>query len=217
MPNNIEIQYAKELWRYHCRLDSIEKIENTIILGLGSYDLRVASFCAELYLAGFGKKILFTGKSGNWTENLWDVTEAEIFSRHAQQLGVSSANIILEKEATNIGENIFNSKKIIDELSFKIEHIIIVTKPNTTRRAFATFMVHWPEMLFAVTAPDIKFDVLAEGLQIDALINEMVGDLERILIYPNKGFQIYQEVPSNVLYAYNQLKKAGYTKHCQIL
>ena len=39
----------------------------------------------------------------------------------------------------------------------------------------------------------------------------MVGDLQRILIYPAKGFQIPQVVPPEVIAAYEAA--AGYDRH----
>ena len=41
----------------------------------------------------------------------------------------------------------------------------------------------------------------------------MVGDLQRIKIYPKKGFQIFQEIPDDVWQAYKQLVNLGYDKH----
>jgi hypothetical protein len=41
----------------------------------------------------------------------------------------------------------------------------------------------------------------------------MVGDLERIKLYPEKGFQIYQEIPEDVWAAFEELVNAGYTRH----
>ena len=41
----------------------------------------------------------------------------------------------------------------------------------------------------------------------------MVGDLQRIRIYPGKGFQIPQEIPDNVWAAYEKLIGWGFTKH----
>jgi hypothetical protein len=41
----------------------------------------------------------------------------------------------------------------------------------------------------------------------------MVGDLQRIRLYPEKGFQIYQEIPENVMKAYEQLISMGFNKH----
>ena len=40
----------------------------------------------------------------------------------------------------------------------------------------------------------------------------MVGDLQRIKVYAEKGFQVYQEIPSNVWNAYERLVKIGFDK-----
>ena len=41
----------------------------------------------------------------------------------------------------------------------------------------------------------------------------MVGDLQRIKLYPAKGFQIHQHIPDDVWSAYEQLVALGYDKH----
>ena len=43
------------------------------------------------------------------------------------------------------------------------------------------------------------------------VIDHMVGDLQRILEYPAKGFAIAQPVPATVLAAYQRLVRAGFT------
>jgi hypothetical protein len=40
----------------------------------------------------------------------------------------------------------------------------------------------------------------------------MVGDLQRIKIYPSKGFQTYQEIPEDVWQAFERLVEMGYNK-----
>jgi hypothetical protein len=211
------MQDAEILWNYHNRVDLIEKSnsEKTAIIGLGSYDLRVATHCANLYLQGYGKRLLFSGKSGNWTLGRWTLTEAEIFASKAAELGVSIEEILLEKEATNIGDNILKSKNMLHLVFPDVEKIILVTKPNTTRRAYATFMVHWPQMNLMLSAPDLRFNELAEGQQTDDLINELVGDIDRIINYPDKGYQIQQQIPDAVHQAYERLRNSGFIKHCQ--
>ena len=205
---------AKTLWDYHYRVDTPKQNTNSLILGLGSYDLRVADFCAELYLDKYAQKIIFSGKSGNWTDGRWNKTEAEIFAERAVSQGVPRDDIILEKEATNIGENIAFSRKLIEQFNF--EQIILVTKPNTTRRAYATFMASWPEAgdKLCLSAPSVTFNTLAENQTTRDLFNELVGDIQRVLVYPNKGFQIHQDVPESVMNAYLKLKNDGFTAHC---
>ena len=41
----------------------------------------------------------------------------------------------------------------------------------------------------------------------------MVGDTQRINVYPHKGYQIEQEIPEDVWNAYQELAKRGYTRH----
>ena len=41
----------------------------------------------------------------------------------------------------------------------------------------------------------------------------MVGDLQRIRIYPAKGFQIPQEIPEDVWSAFEKLVAWGFTGH----
>ena len=51
-----------------------------------------------------------------------------------------------------------------------------------------------------------------EALSKDDVISTMVGDLQRIKLYAEKGFQIYQQVPPDVWSAYEELIKAGYNQ-----
>ena len=46
----------------------------------------------------------------------------------------------------------------------------------------------------------------------DDFINIMVGDLQRIDVYGQNGFQIPQEIPEEVREAYRALVRAGYDK-----
>ena len=83
------------------------------------------------------------------------------------------------------------------------------------RRSYATFKRNWPEKRFVVTSPQIGFDEYLQRYSNDALspddvISIMVGDLQRIRVYPEKGFQIPQDIPDDVWAAYEELVRAGY-------
>ena len=45
------------------------------------------------------------------------------------------------------------------------------------------------------------------------MIGIMVGDLQRIKLYPARGFQIAQEIPDEVWQAFEGLVHAGYDKY----
>jgi hypothetical protein len=82
------------------------------------------------------------------------------------------------------------------------------------RRSYATFKKHWPDKKLIVTSPQISFaQYPTEEIPMEKVINIMVGDLERIKFYPEKGFQIFQEIPVDVWDAYLQLRVQGFDKH----
>ncbi|QND51247.1 YdcF family protein [Phyllobacterium sp. 628] len=200
---------ARILWDFHLIYDELTPAD--LIIGLGSYDLRVADRCADLFHQALAPKILFTGKAGNWTSNLYQTSEAEAFAERAIAAGVPADAIIIEPEATNIGENIRFARAMADAA---VRSVIIVTKPQTQRRAFATAKAQWPEINAAVTAPLHGFEEQPlTAYPLERLINEMVGDIQRIIDYPAKSFQIAQDIPASVRDAYRFLVSEGYDHH----
>ena len=212
MENYSDDQLAEILWNYNNLQQTLNKSD--CILALGSNDIRVAHRAAELFLSGFAPLIIFSGSFGVLTKQLYNKPEAEIFADEAIKLGVPKDKIYIENQSTNTGENIMFSRKLIENKGLKIKSIILVQKPYMLRRAFATFKKQWSEMEVIVTAPQISFkNYPNETISKNLLINLMVGDTQRIKLYPQKGFQIPQDMPSNVWEAYEELVKRGYTQH----
>jgi hypothetical protein len=59
---------AQTIWNYlHLNLP-LQKAD--CIVGLGSYDLRVAERCADLYKENWAPFIIFSGYLGNWTRGM---------------------------------------------------------------------------------------------------------------------------------------------------
>ncbi len=200
---------ARILWDYHCIHDELKPAD--FIIGLGSYDPRVAERAADLYHEGLAPKLLFTGKSGNWTAGLYRTSEAEAFAEIAIRRGVPREIVFTETNATNLGENVRFSR---DMLVSGPVSVIFVTKPQTQRRVLATAAQQWPEARAAVTAPLVAFeDQPTATYPMEKLIHEMTGDLERILTYPAKGFQIAQAVPLDIMEAYDFLIAQGFDGH----
>ena len=208
-------ELAKIIWDYHHVNHDLKKAD--CIFVLCSNDVRVAEYAAELLLKDFAPKILFSGGSAHQNDLLatgWDIPEAEKFAEIANRMGVPKEKIIVENKSTNTGENILFSKKLFADQGLNFDTFILVQKPYMERRTLATFQKQWPEKKFIVTSPSISFDNYPnkEISKID-VINIIVGDLQRIKIYAEKGFQVYQEIPGKVWDAYEQLIKMGYNKH----
>ncbi|MFA5021479.1 MAG: YdcF family protein [Patescibacteria group bacterium] len=210
---------AKKIWDYHLLNQKLEKAD--CLLVLGSNDLRVAQRAAQLFLDGFAPYIVFSGTgfghkddllSTSWSE--WGKAEAEVFADAAIELGVPKDKIIIEKESQNTGQNILFTKKLLNSLDLNPKKIILVQKSYMERRAFATIKKFWPEIEVIVTSPPISFDNYPnDQISEEKLINLLVGDLQRIKLYPQKGFQIPQEIPADVWQAYEDLVAAGYNQH----
>ena len=205
-------QLAQIIWDYHHLNHTLEKSD--LILALGSNDIRVAEYAADLYLQGFAPLLMFSGNVGALTKDQFTKPEAEVFADVARQKGVPESAIILEPESTNTGENIDFSRRILAERRIDPNRIILVQKPYMERRSLATFRKRWPEKNLIVTSPPIPFSEYPnELLPRDKVINIMVGDLQRIKFYPGLGFQIAQEIPDEIWQAYETLVELGFDKH----
>jgi uncharacterized SAM-binding protein YcdF (DUF218 family) len=206
------ISLAKILWDYHQMHHPLEKAD--CILVLGSHDLRVADRGADLYLEGLAPILIFSGGLGNLTLGMWTEPEADKFARIAIEKGVPADAIYIENKSTNTGENIIFTGRLLKEENLRPSSFIVVQKPYMERRSYATFKKHWPDKKLLVTSPQIPFDEYSnEVIPLERVINIMVGDLQRIKLYPEKGFQIYQDIPQYVWSAYERLIELGYDKH----
>lgn len=205
------LQLAQKLWDYHHMQHTLQKAD--CILTLGSHDTRVAERAAELYHQGWAPILIFSGGLGRLTHEMWTESEAERFARIAIEKGVPKEAILLEDQSTNTGENILFTQQLLKNNKFDFNTFIVVQKPYMERRSFATFKKHWPDKELIVTSPQIPFTEYAnDEIPLEKVINIMVGDLQRIKLYPAKGFQIEQHIPTNIWQAYEALVALGFNK-----
>ncbi|HEY3132139.1 MAG TPA: YdcF family protein [Acidobacteriota bacterium] len=203
---------ARKIWDYHHMNHRLEKSD--CILVLGSHDLRVAERGAQLFLEGWAPLLAFSGGLGNLTRHIWDEPEAEKFARIAEQMGVPCERILVENKSSNSGENIRFTKALFEERNIQAHKFILVQKPYMERRAYATFRKFWPEKECLATSPQISFENYpCNGISKEDVIHIMTGDLQRIRVYPERGFQIDQEIPDDIWSAYEALVMLGYTRN----
>ena len=153
---------------------------------------------------------LISGRTGNWTRHLWDRPEAHVFADRAEANGVPRDMIMVEDQATNFGENIAFARRLVSDA----KAVTFVTKPNSVLRVRLTVPVQWPRVTAFVDAPCVAFpDNVSNVVGVLGVIDEMVGDIHRILQYPKRGFQAEHKVPPPVLEAWRGLIAAGFTSH----
>lgn len=207
---------AERLWDYHHMNHRLERAE--VILVLCSHDTAVAERGAALYLEGWAPLLVFSGGLGGITKNLWSEPEAELFAQVARGLGVPGERILVETRSTNTGENVRFTRELLAGRGPEPQSLILVQKPYMERRAYATFKRYWPEPRIFVTSPQVSLEEYLRNYSNSALTEDdvvgiMVGDLQRVRVYPDKGFQIPQEIPADVWAAYEALVRAGYDKY----
>lgn len=204
-------RFARIVWDYHHVNHALAPAE--CILVLGSHDTCVAERGAELFLAGWAPLVVFSGNVGSLTRGLWDRAEAEVFADVAAARGVPRESILIEARSTNTGENVDFSRRLLAQRGIHSRRVIAVQKPYMERRTYATFRQRWPEVDVIVTSPQIGFDDYPNGaITRDDVIHIMVGDLQRLIVYAERGWSAPQEIPPEVLEAYERLIEAGYTR-----
>lgn len=207
---------AEKIWDYHLMKHQIAKAD--AIMVLCSHDERVAERGAQLFLEGWAPLIIFSGGHGAITRSLWSEPEAERFARIAISLNVPRESILIEAHSTNTGENIAFTKRLLADKGLNPQTFIVVQKPYMERRSYATFRKLWPEKELVVTSPQVSFQsYLAEytnrSLSAADVVGIMIGDLQRIKLYPARGYQIEQEIPDEVWAAFEVLVRSGYDKY----
>lgn len=207
---------AERVWQYHHLNHTLSSADAIVVLC--SHDKTVAERGAQLFLEGWAPLLIFSGGLGTITKQLWHEPEADQFAAVAFRMGVPAEKMLIENQSTNTGENIVFTRRLLNEQQLTVGKVIVVQKPYMERRSYATFRKLWPEVDLVVTSPQVSFDEYLstythEALSPDDVISIMVGDLQRIRLYPAKGFQTHQDIPDNVWEAYEELVKAGYDKH----
>ncbi|AKQ44733.1 hypothetical protein TH63_02400 [Rufibacter radiotolerans] len=208
------IELSRRIWAYHQLHHNLHPAD--AILVLGSHDTRVAERGAELWLQGYAPWLVFSGGFGRLTEGNFAEAEAEIFAKIAQDRGVPLTQILIENQSSNTGENITYSYQLLQERNVPLQSLILVQKPYMERRTYATFLKQWPgpEVEIMVTSPQLSLvNYCNEEIPMEQVIHIMLGDLQRIKLYPALGFQAYQEIPADVWDAFEQLKQKGFTDH----
>ncbi|MFD4480373.1 YdcF family protein [Streptomyces sp. NPDC058471] len=201
---------AKLIWDFHQMHHEARPTD--VAIGLGSHDLGVAAFAAELYRVGLFPTLVFTGGNSPTTADRFPRGEAVHFREHALELGVPASAILLEPNAGNTGENISLSRATLADAGISPKSVMLVSKPYMERRSFATARKMWPEVDVVCASEPLEFDDYIKSIGDEKLVVDMlVGDLQRVIEYPALGFAIEQDVPEDVHAAYLSLINDGFT------
>jgi uncharacterized SAM-binding protein YcdF (DUF218 family) len=209
--NNEILRLAKVLWDYHYLDLGLRPVD--FILALGSHDERVAEYAAELALKNVAPILITSGGFGKVTGQIWGVSEGERFAKIARELGVPESRILVEETATNTGDNITKTRELLRNRHIDAKSAVLVTKPYMRRRAYATATKQWAGISWLVSSPSLSFDSYPDvEVPQSRMIELMVGDLQRIKVYADQGFQTAQDIPTDVWQCYEELVSYGFDR-----
>ena len=202
------------LWDFMHMGHALEQAD--VIVGFGCYDEDIPRRCAELFHRGFAPYVCFSGGLGRNTSGIWSKSEAERFAAIAMAECVPEERIILENKSTNSAENLLLTPNVLAEMGIKAEKIIAVHKPYMEKRLWAAMQVYWPDVQAVYTSPQVSVEehiAHAEkiGMTRKGVIETIVGDVQRMELYAQKGYQLAVEIPAEVRDAFDALVAQGYT------
>ncbi|QXV60807.1 YdcF family protein [Amycolatopsis sp. TNS106] len=200
---------VQTLWDYHDMRHELRPAD--VGIGLGSHDLGVATYAAELFHAGMFPLVVFTGANAPTTIERFPRGEAVHYREHALELGVPDDAILVEPEARNTGDNIALTRRLLK--TREVGSVVLISRPYQQRRAYATCKKLWPEVDVICASRPLPLDDYVESIgDVDRVITMLVGDTQRITVHAERGFAIRQPIPGSVTDAYNRLVQAGFRK-----
>ncbi|MCL2085679.1 YdcF family protein [Candidatus Saccharibacteria bacterium] len=207
-------QDLEVIWNYLCLETPLPARADIAILGGSGEFTDMATRASELYHDGVMPLILVSGNENKFTTG--NISEATLLAHTLEENGVPAGNIWLERHAATTNENIINSIKLLENKNFTPNNIILVHKPFVTRRFLATAEAFWPtpQPKFFVTYEKTTFASYRE-LNKQILGNEnifaeyLLGELERVQLYPGFGFTKPQIIPASVALAQQELARFG--------
>ena len=140
----------------------------------------------ELYRAGLFEYIVVSGGiTGDLVES-----EASIIKKGLVKRGYPEAKILVEDQATNTGQNVDLSMKVIDEALGidNIKSVVAIGKISSARRYLMTLEKWWPEcskMMASVNYFGTPKEQWHENVEFR---DRVIAEVEKIPYYLEKGF-----------------------------
>lgn len=172
----------------------------------GHYEPLVARHAARLWKKGFAPHIIVSGKGRDAIPEGFE-TEAEFYASLLESDGVPPEVLVLEKRATNSLENVVWGVAAGRAAGLRLRTLILCALPPLLRRSCATFRKQFPNM-------DVRGSAFAMPVEwfSPRRIARLVGEIDRLVAYANKGDIAPVDIPPEILSAAEILRSAQKTQ-----
>ena len=183
-----------------------EPVPADVIFVFGSRALEVPRRAADLYAAGFSRRILVSGRFGPMTKGVFGKPEALVFKDELVRRGVPEGAIRTEVEAGNTLENVAFGMSALQAAGETPRSALLVAKAFAMRRCLATFARQYPEVNTRSCPPRGPL-VHHRDRSREAFANRLVGELRRLDHYGAVGDIQAEEIPSSAREAARQVSE----------
>lgn len=213
------IAAARRVLAYLAATDPVPAAPCDAIMGFGVFDLRLPVFCGELYTRGLAPRLIFSGGRGAGSGRL-PGSEAEAWrtALRARYPDIPDSAILLEDRSTNTAENLAFTGDLLartqPELAFGrgLRRLIIVASPSRLRRVGLTLRRAHPEIEIVRQLPppvSLESEWAAYGLQGIDYRAHLIGELDRLVDYPQRGWIAEEPLPPEIAAAHTVLRGQG--------
>jgi uncharacterized SAM-binding protein YcdF (DUF218 family) len=182
------------------------------VLGFGTFDVMLASFCGELYSQQRARRIVFTGGIGSGTADL-GMPEADAWREQLARThpSIPSDHITTENRSANTAENVAFTAEFLrrsdPDFNFErgLRHALIVASPSRLRRVKLTLQRMQPNLRTTRHLPryaDFEHEItLYESKGIN-YVAHLIGELDRLITYPARGWIAAEVLPKRIAEAH---------------
>jgi uncharacterized SAM-binding protein YcdF (DUF218 family) len=213
MPNALAA--ASRVFSYLAETDPLEDGPYDAVIGFGMFDLSLPRFCGDLYARGLVRRIIFTGGVGAGTGDLGG-PEADVWRQELTRLhpSIPDAAVILENRSTNTAENVAFTAALLERhhpqwaFGRGLKRVVVVASPSRLRRVWLTLRQQQPALQLARQLPDVSLEAdraLHASQRLDHTA-QLLGELDRIVAYPERGWIVAEQLPSEIEEAWDALR-----------
>ena len=201
-----------------------ERPADVLIMVLGSPDLTVAEYAANLLKEGVADTAVVSG--GCFIPGTSRL-EADIIADRMMAQGVCGSKLIREALSQNTSEHFLRTEMLLRNsgrvgLENQPKFVILVTTPVAERRALATGRWRWKASHFWIAGIPETYDTYMDRNDCELALGRMVGEIDRIRTYPEFEYMTPPDEPltSEVEAACNRLRRDFNSRpvpdHCSI-
>jgi hypothetical protein len=162
-------------------------VDADVVFAFGCASLSVPQRAANLMLDGLAPHVLVSGGVGRRAGELYGSSEAAVFSRHLEWLGVPPEAVVAEDRAANTGENVTLGMRALARRGIGVRRALLVAKPFVMRRCAATFR-RWHPAVETVCCPPAGGVLDFAERSRPAFAARLLAELDRLDSYPALGF-----------------------------